>query len=144
MANDSDSARSRPDYSSHSWWSEQDESISRMSRDERDDIARQAVHLFYRLATRSDNDEPWEKFSSDLDAAAPAALYLYLQMTAGERFTSPIGVSMNVSQEQLDKQFMWMRRLRFIAVSVAKGVGYDLTPEDWPLPAQSTTPEEDT
>ncbi len=134
MANESGSARSRPDYDSPSWWREQDESISRMSQDGRDDIARRAAHLFYRLATRSDNDEPWEKFSSDLDTAAPEVLYLYFKMTAGERFTSPIGVNQTESCEQLQKYFMeW---LRGIAVSVAKAyAGYNVTPEDWPLPS---------
>ena len=110
-------------------WLKHDEFISRiscMSQGELDDIARQAAHLFYRMS----RDEPGEEIRSDLDTATPEIFYLFLRMTARDRISNGYG----------NKEVM-----RGIAVYVAKEfAGYDLTPEDWPLLAQSTTPEEDT
>ena len=108
-------------------WREHRESISLMSQDELHEVARGAIRLFFRLVTQFQNHELLEKLRADLDATKPEVEYLYLRMTAADRLTGPL------NWEEPDEAYR--QRAHGIAVGVAaRFTGYEVTPEDWPLP----------
>ncbi len=110
-----------------SQWFEHGESVSRMSEPELHEVARKAIHLFFRLVTQSDGESFHERFRLDLDTAEPEVKYLFRRMTAGDRLSSPL------NWEESDEGYR--QRGRGIAAMVAERfTGYKITPEDWPIP----------
>ena len=109
-----------------SWWGEHSKSVQQMSQDELHQIARKAVALFRRVAGTS-NEQSWNELGADIAGAQPEVNYLFHRMTAGDRLSGPL------NEEESDEAYG--QRARAIAMGIAaRYSGYELTPEDWPLP----------
>ena len=109
-----------------SLWGEHGESVQQMSQDELHHVARRAVALFRRVAETS-GAQSRNELGADIAGAQPEVNYLFHRMTAGDRLSSPL------NGEESDEAYS--QRARAIAIGIAaRFSGYELTPEDWPLP----------